>query len=85
MLAKNQQVATADSVPIAMSLGFIPMIANFNEPVEKLAGFLYTQQLNVIVNDFSANFIQAITIIGINIAMLFNLFIVAYKKNGLKG
>jgi ABC-2 type transport system permease protein len=72
-------------MPIAMILGFTPMIATFNETVEKAASVLYTQQLNVIVNDFSGNFTQAMTVIGINIAVLLALFILAYKKKGLKG
>ncbi len=85
MLSKDQQTATAVSVPTAMILGFTPMIANFNETVEKAASVLYTQQLNVVVNDFSANFGKAVAVIGINIAVLLVLFIIAYRKNGLKG
>jgi ABC-2 type transport system permease protein len=85
MLSKNQQAATAVGMPVAMIIGFTPMIANFNETVEKVASVLYTQQLNVIVNDFSANFAQALTVIGINIAVLAVLFTLAYKKRGLKG
>lgn len=85
MLSKNQQAATALATPLAVILGFTPMIANFNKTIEKAASILYTQQLNVIVNDFSANFIKALTVIGMNIAVLLVLFMVAYKKNGLKG
>ncbi|MCL1788943.1 MAG: ABC transporter permease [Oscillospiraceae bacterium] len=84
LMSKNQQAAAGASVPIAVILGFTPMIANFNETVEKAAGILYTQQLNVIVNDFSANFIKAIVIMGINITVLAVLFIIAYRKKGLK-
>ena len=85
MLAKNQQAATAIGMPVAMILGFTPMIASFNKTVEKAASVLYTQQLNVIVNDFSANFTQAMIVIAINIAALLVLFVIAYAKKGLKG
>lgn len=85
MLSKNQQAATALGVPIAMILGFTPMIATFSKPVEKVASILYTQQLNVIVNDFSENFATAILVIVINIAVLAMLFGFAYKKKGLRG
>lgn len=85
MLSKNQQAATALGMPIAMILGFTPMIATFNKTVAKVASVLYTQQLNVIVNDFSANFVKAVVVIGVNIAVLAILFIVAYKKKGLRG
>jgi len=39
----------------------------------------------VIVNDFSANFAQALMVIGINIVVLLILFIISYRKKGLKG
>jgi ABC-2 type transport system permease protein len=76
---------TAVGMPIAMILGFTPMIATFNETVEKAASILYTQQLNVIVNDFSANFTRALLVIGVNMAVLLVLFVVAYRRKGLKG
>jgi len=38
----------------------------------------------VIVNDFSANFIQALIVIGMNIAVLLILFIVTYRKKGYR-
>lgn len=84
MLAKNQQAATAISMPIAMILGFTPMIAGFNGTVEKVASILYTQQLNVIVNDLSANFAKAMMVIAINIIVLVILFILTYRRKGLK-
>lgn len=85
MLSKNQQVANAVSMPIAIIFGFTPMIANFNVTIQTVASVLYTQQLNVIVNDFSANFMKAIVVIAINIFAFVLLFILAYRKNGLKG
>jgi len=85
MLSKNQQAATALSMPIAVIIGFTPMVASFSETVEKYASILYTQQINVIVSDFSANFAQALMVIGINIVVLLMLFIIIYRKKGLKG
>lgn len=85
MLCKNQQAATAVAMPIAVIFGFTPMIANFNPTIEKAASILYTQQLNVIMNDFSANFSQVIAVTVANIVVLTMLFILAYKKNGLRG
>ena len=84
MLSKNQQAATALSMPVAMMLGFAPMIASFNGTVEKFARVLYTQQLNVIVNDFSANFAGAMLVIGANMMVLLVFFVIAYQKKGLK-
>jgi ABC-2 type transport system permease protein len=84
ILSRNQQAATAFGMPVAMILGFTPMIASFNGTVEKIAGVLYTQQLNVIVNDFSANFAKAMSVVGLNMIVLLVFFIIAYKKRGLK-
>jgi ABC-2 type transport system permease protein len=84
ILSKNQQAATALSMPVAMILGFTPMIATFNETVEKISGVLYTQQLNVIVNNFSANFTKALLVIGLNMIVLLVFFVIAYQKKGLK-
>ena len=85
MLSKNQQTATALGMPVAMIVGFIPMIATFNETIEKIANILYTQQINVIVNDFSLSLFKPLLVIVLNIAVFTVLFVLAYKKKGLKG
>lgn len=85
MFSKNQQAATGLGMPIAVVVGFVPMVAVFNETIEKIAGVLYTQQINVIVNDFSTGLWKPLLVIAANIAVLTVLFVVAYKKKGLKG
>jgi hypothetical protein len=85
MLSQNQQTATALGMPVAMIVGFTPMIATFNETIEKLANILYTQQINVIVNDFSLSLFKPLLVIALNITVFTGLFVLAYKKKGLKG
>jgi len=80
----NRQAANALGMPIAVIIGFTPMIANFNETIERYAGFLYSQQINVIVNDFSVSLWKPLLVITANIAVLTVLFILAYKKKGMK-
>jgi len=84
ILSKNQQAATAVGMPIAMILGFGPMIAMFNETAGKVFGIFYTQQMSVITSDFSASLTKPLLIILANIAVLLVLFMVAYKKKGLR-
>ncbi|MDR0373557.1 MAG: ABC transporter permease [Nitrososphaerota archaeon] len=84
ILSKNQQAATAVGTPVFMILAFTPMIASFNETIEKAADIFYTQQINVLVNDFSVGVTKPFLIIMANIAILLVLFILAYKKKGLK-
>ena len=83
--AKNQQAATGLSMPIAIVLGFGPMVAQFNEGVENVVGFFYTYQINVVVNDFTAGLARPLIVIWANIALLGILFGLAYRKKGLRG
>jgi len=85
MWSKNAQAAGGLAMPFAIIVGFVPMIAGFNETVEKFAGILYTQQINVIVNDFEASIVKPLAVIAANIAVLTVFFVIAYKKKGLKG
>jgi len=85
MWSKNAQAAGGLATPVAVIIGFTPMIAGFNETVEKVARVLYTQQINVIVNDFSADITKPLMVIAANIAVFAVLFVCAYKKKGLKG
>lgn len=85
IMSKNQQIATAISVPVFMLFSFTPMIAQFNEKVEKIADVLYTQQINTIVNDITTSSTKPYIIIAINMVVFILLFLIAYNKKGLKG
>jgi len=84
IFSKNQQAATGLSMPLAMILGFGPMVAQFNSQAEKIFRIFYTQQINVVVNDFSAGIAKPLVVIWINIAVLAVLFSLAYGKKGLR-
>ena len=85
MLSKNQQAASSLAMPVAVIIGFTPMIAAFNDTVANFASILYTQQINVVVNDFSMDLFMPLLVIALNIIALTGIFIFAYKKRGLKG
>jgi len=82
--SKNQQAATGLSMPIAAVLGFGPMLAQFNEQIERIFRFFYTQQINVVVNDFTAELLTPVAIIWANTAILTIIFAVVYAKKGLR-
>jgi hypothetical protein len=84
MCVKNQQSATGLGMPVAMILGFSPMIGMFNATAKKLFGIFYTMQVDTIVNDFSANLAKPFFIILANILLLAALFTFVYKKKGLR-
>jgi len=89
ILTKNQQAATAVSMPIAMAIGFGPMAAQFNDTVARVLHVLYTQQLNVVadylngVQGIATPLWQSFAIIWGNVAVLGVLFIIAYRKKGM--
>jgi len=93
IFAKNQQAATGLAMPIAMVLGFGPIAAGFNEQVERMFSIFYTQQLNVVIDNFYAisgyysevSLWQPFAIIWGNISVLVVLFMLVYTKKGLKG
>jgi len=85
IFSKNQQTATAISVPVFMVFAFFPMIAQFNETVEKAASILYTQQINAMIYDLSGPGVKPMLIIIANLAAFVVLFALAYKKKGLRG
>jgi hypothetical protein len=52
--------------------------------VERVASVFYTQQVNVLVNDFSAGVAKPFLIIGGNIVVLAGFFVWVYWKKGLR-
>jgi len=85
VISKNQQSAAAMAMPLGMILGFTPMLGLFSDTVQKVFGVTYTMQVNTLVNDFSAGFTRPFLIILANIAVFAALFVLAYKKKGLRG
>lgn len=81
--SRNQMAATAVSVPVMLVLSFLPMLSTFNEKVEKLANFIYTQQVSILVSkvsEKSATF-QNVCVILVNIVFAAAFFVYAYRKS----
>jgi len=85
IFSKNQQAATAIGTPVFMILAFLPMLSIFNDTIRDIANPLYTQQVRMIVNESDMSITtEPLLIILANIAVAFILFVLAYKKRGLK-
>lgn len=69
-----------------MLLAFLPMLANFNEKIEKVARNTYSQQLNAMIEEIDTLRISTenILVISGNILLAIILFIIAYQKCGLE-
>ena len=80
---RNQMAATAVSVPVMLVLSFLPMLSSFNKTLEKMAKFVYTQQVSLLVNPAADKLIDMgnIGIILINIFIVTAFFGYAYQKS----
>ena len=65
-----------------MIFSFLPMLFMFNDSIGKVAKYFYSEQLYLLINDFSAIEIElkTITILAVNIFVILSCFIIAYRK-----
>ena len=79
----NQQAASAVAMPVAMVLGFGPMITMFNDTARKVLSCFYTQQLSESINNLHGDLGWPLMIIAGNIVVFFVVFYLSYQKKGL--
>jgi len=86
IFAKNQMSATSLVMPVMMILSFLPMLAMFNEKIEKAARFFYTWQLKICVDDMSliGHSNETYIVLLVNIIITVIIFGVTFKKKGLE-
>jgi len=82
--SKNIQKATSLATPAALILAFIPMLAQFDETIARVAHFFFTWQIGEIINNMSMSLTGPLLIIAANGVVFLALFVFAYKKTGLK-
>ena len=86
IFARNQMTATSIVMPVMLVFAFSPMLAMFNESIEKVARFAYTQQLKTLMDDMTFDGIRtdSILILAVNAAIMAVLFFIAFRKKGLE-
>ena len=86
VVSKNQMSATSVTVPVMMVFSFLPMLAMFNEGIEKIARVTYSQQMNNLINGLGSTAIKAesVIVIAVNFVIAAVLFAVVFKKKGLE-
>lgn len=86
IFSSNQMSATSLFVPVMMVFSFSPMLAMFNDKIEKVARVFYTQQLRVLMNQMSFEGIkpESILILAVNAVLALALFFVAFRRKGLE-
>lgn len=83
--SKTQMVATSMVVPVMMIFSFMPMLSLFNTTIAKVAKYIYSEQISLLLQQISSMHITAenILIIAVNMLLAAVLFAVAYKRSGL--
>ena len=84
ILAGNQQAASGLVLPVAIILGFGPMLAQFNHNIARFMQFVYTQQLNIVADylTFGSGYAPLWHSFGImwaNVLVLGLLFMLVFK------
>ena len=83
--SRNQMAATSVTVPVMMVFSFLPMLSMFNDRIEKIAKFTYTEQIRILVGELGndGNCMQNVVIILFNIVVFGVIFSVLYRRRGL--
>lgn len=86
VFSKNQMMATSLTAPVMMIVSFLPMLSIFNDTIGKVAKYFYSEQLYLLINNLNNIEIklETFTILGVNICLILNCFIVTYRKVFLK-
>lgn len=84
--SKNPMMATSISMPVMMIFSFLPMLSMFNETIGKFAKILYSQQINLLLEQVEHIQLswESVVVIGGNMVVASVLFVVAYRRSGLE-
>ena len=86
IIASNQMAATSLSLPVMLIFSFMPMLAMFNDKIEKIAGIFYTQQIRELLGNMTFDGIKTETmlVVVVNALLALSLFFAAFKRKGLE-
>jgi len=81
--SKHQMAATSVTVPVMLLFSFLPMIAMFNEGINKVSRFTYSQQINYLIQEVDHLKIDGenMIVISANILIIMVLFMFAYRRS----
>lgn len=84
--SKGQMAATSISVPVMLVLSFLPMLASFNNKVEKVSKYLFSQQCSKIMEGIGLHGAgtESMVIIGVNFILVILCFTFCYRRYGLE-
>lgn len=85
--APNQMVSTSMVMPVMLVFSFAPMLAMFNDKIEKVAKIFYTQQIRMLLNNMTLDGIRPenIAVVAVNAVLALILFFAVFRRKGLEG
>lgn len=83
--SQTQMMATSIAIPVMMIFSFMPMLSLFNATIAKIAKFIYTEQISLMIGQINNLQLDAknVCIVLVNMFITVILFTAAYKKCGL--
>ncbi|BCN32704.1 ABC transporter permease [Anaeromicropila herbilytica] len=83
--SKNQMTATSITVPVMIIFSFLPMLSTFNSTIKKFGTVIYSEQINLLMNDIGNLQIksESVIVIIVNLVIMLGLFVYAYRRSGL--
>ncbi|MDE7294833.1 MAG: ABC transporter permease [Oscillospiraceae bacterium] len=86
VMSKTQMAATSVTVPVMVIFAFLPMLSMFNESIEKIARFTYSEQISRSLAGIGSTGMdmKGIGIVAANMIVFAVIFFAAYEKNGLE-
>ncbi len=80
---KSQMMATSVTIPVMMTLSFLPMLSMFNSTFAKIARFTYTEQISRILAQMDRIEGETVLVLAGNFLLAAGAFAVAYRKSRL--
>ena len=86
IIVSNQMAATSLSLPVMLICSFMPMLAMFNDKIEKIAVIFYRQQIRELLGNMTFDGIKTenMLVVAVNALLALSLFFAAFKRKGLE-
>lgn len=82
--SRNQMSATSVSLPVMIVFAFLPMLSMFNDSIQKIARFTYSEQIHLLLDTGDAPDLFGTVVLAANITVFILLFVLLYRKKGLE-
>lgn len=84
--SKTQIMASSVAVPVMMIFSFMPMLSMFNTTIGKIAKFIYSEQIRILLGRIGSMHLEMehICITVANMLLFAAIFVIAYRKCGLE-